>query len=65
MAGLCCGRCTTRVPQSGQNRQSIVRPLAEDRVQVLGALSVNENASRATSIEVPKALPDCRWHCVQ
>lgn len=56
--GLCCGRCTMRVPQSGQNMQSIMRPLSDERVQVRGAPCVNENASRGMSIDIPNALPD-------
>lgn len=56
---------TSRVPQSGKNMHSTLRPLSEVRTHVRGAPCVNENASRGTSIDVPNALPDCRWHSVQ
>jgi hypothetical protein len=53
-----------RVPQSGQNTPVTSPPLSANRVNCfVGPVTVR--LSLFTGMDMPKALPDWRWHSLQ
>jgi hypothetical protein len=53
-----------RTPQSGQNTPVTALPLSAMRLNFfVGPVTVR--LSRFTAMDMPKALPDWRWHSLQ
>ena len=57
--------CQSRAPQSWQNQQSRVWPLAVGRDHSFGSPRITPNAACDTCTEIPKAEDDCLRHSVQ
>jgi len=55
----------TRLPQSGQKTQTIVRPLSAARGHLFTAPRVGRKSARRAMTEMPKAEDDCLRHSRQ